>query len=196
MVFRGLVFYPEIDTEKIEILRKKYDPSYRLIRPHVTVVFGVDSSLLSRQSFSRHVKAVLGRWNSFDVQLKGFAKSWDHWLFLTLGRGNEEVIKLHNELYGGILAPYLRTDIHYIPHVGLGEFVKEDEMSLLSRKRLRLKKPTPIDLDEVRYKNALEEAQNLNLAYSTSVEKLHMTEANDDYTVIKNIEELPLGLNT
>ena len=196
MVFRGLVFYPEINTEKIELFRKKYDPSYKLIKPHVAVVFPIDSSSLSRQSFSSHVRVVLEHWKSFDVELRGFAKSWDHWLFLTLGKGNEKVIKLHNELYGGILASYLRTDIHYIPHIGLGEFVKEDEMSLLSRKRLRLSKPTHIDLDEVRYKNALEEAQNLNLSYSTRVEKLHMIEINDDYTIIKDIEEFPLGLNT
>ena len=196
MVFHRIVYYPEINTEKIELFRKKYDPSYELIRPHVTVVYGVDSSSISRQSFSRHVIAVLEHWESFDAELKGFTKSWDHWLFLTLGKGNEKVIKLHDELYMGVLAPFLRTDIRYIPHIGLGEFVKEGEIDLLSRKRLRLKKLTNVALDEVRYKIALEEAQNLNLSYSTKVEKLHMTKVNDDYTVIKDIEEFPLGSNT
>jgi len=192
MVSRGLVHYPEINTGKIESFRKKYDPTHKLIRAHLTIVFRI-GQLVSKQSFADHVRAVLKHWKPFNIKLNGFTKSWDHWLFLTLKKGNDKVIRLHDELYGGILTPYLRTDIQYIPHIGLGEFIKEGEVDLLKRMRLHLKAPARIALDEARYKMALEEARNLNLSYSTKVEKLQMVEINDDLTIAKDVEEFSLG---
>lgn len=192
MVFHAIVHYPEIDTEKIELFRKKHDPTYKLIRSHITVVFRVDQSV-SVQSLFDHVRTVLEHWRSFDIELSGFTKSWDHWLFLTLTKGNEKVTRLHDELYEGILAPYLRTDIEYIPHIGLGEFVKEGEIGLLRRKQLHLRDPSRIAFDETRYKTALKEAQNLNLSYSTKMEKLQMIEIDDAYTTITNIKEFSLS---
>ena len=64
---------------------------------------------------------------------------------------------------------------------------------MLRRMRLHLKAPTRIALDETRYKMALEEARNLNLSYSTKVEKLQMVEINDDLTIVKDVEEFSLG---
>ena len=192
MVSRGLVHYPEINTEKIESFRKKYDPSFKLMRAHLTIVFRIDQ-LVSKQSFAYHVRAVLKHWKPFEIELNGFTKSWDHWLFLTLKKGNDKVIRLHDELYGGILTPYLCTDIQYIPHIGLGEFTKEGEVDLLKRMRLHLKAPARIALDEARYKMALKEARNLNLSYSTKVEKLQMVEINDDLTIAKDVKEFSLG---
>jgi hypothetical protein len=192
MVSHAIVCYPEIDTERIELFRKKHDPTYKLIRAHITVVFGVDQSV-SVKSLSDHVRMVLERWRSFDIELGGFAKSWDHWLFLTLTRGNEKVTRLHDELYEGILAPYLRRDIQFIPHIGLGEFVKEKEMGLLRRKQLHLGNPSRIAFDETKYRTALREAQNLDLSYSTRVKKLQMIEIDDAYTTITDIKEFPLG---
>ena len=192
MVSHAIVCYPEIDTEKIDLFRQKYDPTYKLIRAHITVVFGVDQSI-SVQSLSDHVRTVLEHWRPFDIELGGFIKSWDHWLFLTLTKGSEKVIRLHDELYEGILAPYLRRDIQFIPHIGLGEFVKEKEMGLLRRKQLHLRDPFRIAFDETKYKTALEEAQKLNLSYSTRMEKLQMIEINDTYTTITAIKEFPLS---
>ena len=37
--------FPDIDTAKIDRLRKKYDPTYGLIGAHVTVVFPVSASI-------------------------------------------------------------------------------------------------------------------------------------------------------
>ena len=192
MVSHAVVCYPEIDTENIELFRKKHDPTFKLIRAHITLVFGVDQSV-SVESLSDHVRTVLEHWRSFDIELGGFTKSWDHWLFLTLTKGNEKVIRLHDELYEGILEPYLRTDIQFIPHIGLGEFVKEKEMGLLKRKRLHLKDPSRIAFDETRYKTELREAQNLDLSYSTRMKKLQMIKINDAYTSITDIKEFPFG---
>ena len=194
MVFHAIVHYPEIDTEKIESFRKKHDPTYKLIRPHVTVVFRVDQSV-SVQTLSDLVRTVLEHWRSFDIELSGFTKTWDHLLFLTLTKGNEKVIRLHDELYEGILAPYLRRDIQFIPHIGLGEFVKEKGMGLLRRKQLHLSEPSRIAFDETRYKAALEEAKKLNLLYSTRMKKLQMIEIDDAYATITDIKEFPLGLD-
>jgi len=44
-MFYALAHFPDIDTAKIDRLRKKYDPTYGLIGAHVTVVFLVPASI-------------------------------------------------------------------------------------------------------------------------------------------------------
>lgn len=36
------------------------------------------------------------------------------------------MIALHDKLYTGILAPFFRKDLGYIPHIGIGLFVAEN----------------------------------------------------------------------
>lgn len=92
------------------------------------------------------------------------------------------MILLHDELYTGILKPYLRTDIEYIPHIGLGHFIKES-------KKYDYANPTQVDLDEATYEEALEKARNLDVSYSAQVEKLHLVEIDDRFTYTKDVEE-------
>ena len=80
---------------------------------------------------------------------------------------------------------YNRTygQIEYISHIGLGHFIKN--------KKYNYQNPTQCDLDEVRYKKALEKAKNLDL-YSATVEKLHIVEINDK-TYTKDVKKFFLG---
>ena len=49
-MFYALVHYPNIDTRRINEFRRKYDPHFDLIEPHITFVFLVPES--SRRSES------------------------------------------------------------------------------------------------------------------------------------------------
>jgi len=167
MVFYALVCFPNINTIKIEAFRKKYDPHYKLIKPHITLIFPIHDQLISKKSLSKHIRSVLNHWKSFEIELQGFTKSWDHWLFLLLKKGNKEMIQLHDELYKGILTPHLRDDIEYIPHISLGHFTKKSIQE-------NQKGPNKVVFDEIKYKLAIKEAQNLNLIYYIKPEKLHL----------------------
>jgi hypothetical protein len=41
-------------------------------------------------------------------------------------------VKLHDKLYSGLLAPYLRFDIDFIPHISIGD----SENSRMSKQRV------------------------------------------------------------
>ena len=175
-MFYALVHYPNIETSLINDFRCKYDPNKNLIEPHITFVFLVPESV-GETSLVLHIESVLTNWRTFPIHLKGLQKAWEHWLFLILAEGNEEVIRLHRELYTGILAPYQRPDIEFVPHVGLGLFARKDA-------NYDIRNPQQLSLDDEKYFQALEEAQRLALDYSCVIDKLHLVKISDDVSEI------------
>jgi hypothetical protein len=163
-MFYALVHFPEIDYSKINLLRKKYDPTYRIIDPHLTLMFPVSESI-GEQNLSHHLSAIFNSVSPFSIHVSGFVKSWDHWLFLTIKEGNSEVIQLYNRIYSGILASYKRSDITFIPHIGLGLFTQSGaDYSLLD--------PRKVEFDQDRYKKALIEAESLGIDYHCQLDKV------------------------
>lgn len=183
-MFYALVHYPRIDTKQINKFRQKYDPHAGLIGPHITFMFLVPESI-GEALLINHIDDVLSKWQPFPIHLKGLQKAWDHWLFLILAEGNEDVIRLHRDLYTGILANYHRTDIEFIPHLGLGLFVRRDA-------NYDIRNPREVSLDVERYASALREAQQLDLDYHCDVDRLHLVKINDDISKIDWSKEFPL----
>jgi len=186
MVFHALACFPTIDTTKIEAFRKKYDPHYNLIKPHITLIFPIDNTSISRKSLSEHIKSVVNNWESFNIELSGLKISWDHWLFLLVKEGKKEIIELHDELYQGILSPHLRSDLEYIPHISIGRFIKKtlQNSSEISE---------GVVFDEIRYNLALEETKRLNLIYQTEVKTVQLIQINEEFTQTKNYKEYNLN---
>ncbi len=175
-MFYALVHYPKINTERINEFRRKYDPHVDLIEPHITFVFLVPGSV-GEANLVRHIESVLGNWRPFPIHLKGLQKAWDHWLFLVLAQGNENVTRLHQELYTGVLAAYHRPDIEFIPHLGLGLFLRQDA-------NYDIRNPQQVSLDADKYARALKEAQQLGLDYHCVVDGLHLVKISDDISEI------------
>jgi hypothetical protein len=163
-----LLHYPRFDRktgEDIETFRRKYDPYADSWKPHIPFIFPVPCNEIEEEKFTEHVETVLKNWKPFPIQIGGFTKSWDHWLLLLLKKGNEEAIALHDELYTGILAPYLRRDIEYIPHVGIGLFVRKDA-------GYNALDPKIVDFDAKLYIQALKEAESLKIDSFDTVDRL------------------------
>lgn len=164
----SLLFYPKFDRkteDDIESFRRKYDPFVDHWEPHIPFIFPVPGNRVKEEEFMQHVRAVLKNWKPFPIRLGGFEKSWDHWLLLLLKEGNEKVIALHDELYTGILAPYLRKDIKFIPHIGIALFVGKDSgYSVLD--------PKKVAYDAELYARALKEAEALEIDSFDTVDKL------------------------
>jgi 2'-5' RNA ligase len=48
---------------------------------------------------------------------------------LNVKKGNDELIKIHDRLYTGILREYLVRDISYIPHITVGSLKNKEDFS-------------------------------------------------------------------
>src|ERR1700722_7841237 len=153
----------------------------------MTLVFSVPDSE-DEEAVIKHIEEVTNRHQKFQVHLKDLVKAWDHWLFLTPEEGRNEVIKLHDALYSGILAQYLRTDIEFIPHVSLGLFTQKDQHYTVFN-------PTQVDLDQALYNKALTEAENLNFDYSFELDRLFLIKLNEQRTKILTERQFKLGKN-
>jgi 2'-5' RNA ligase len=171
-MYYALVFYPKTDQASINEIRHKYDPMVDLIEPHVTVLFPV-SEQIGEDNLITHIESVVKNHAPFEVHLGGFHKSADHWLFLTLQRGNEEVRALHRSLYTGPLANLRRDDIEFVPHVSLGFFLKEGARHVWDR-------PRESDFDAEKYEVAPREAETLALCGKSVVEDLHLVKIPDE----------------
>ncbi|NIM49037.1 MAG: hypothetical protein GTO22_07230 [Gemmatimonadales bacterium] len=143
-----------------------------MIQPHVTVLFPVPERV-GLEHLVTHIQQVLSTWEPFEIRLGGLEKSPDHWLLLTLREGNDTVKELYRSLYTGILAEFRRDDIEFVPHVGLGLFLKRgatyDSWN-----------PQESDLDEDEFEGALREAETWPDAPSSVVDTLHMVGIPDD----------------
>jgi hypothetical protein len=170
-IYYVLLHYPRFDRktgEHIETFRRKYDPFADSWKPHIPFIFPVPCTEVEEAKLTEHVETVLKSWKPFPIHIGGIAKSWDHLLLLLLKEGNEKAIALHDELYTGILAPYLRRDIEYIPHVGIGLFVRKDA-------GYNALDPKIVDFDAKLYIQALKEAESLKIDSFDTVDRLVLT---------------------
>jgi 2'-5' RNA ligase len=165
-----LLYYPKFDRktgENIKAFRRKYDPFVDSWKPHIPLIFPVACSEVEEEKLTEHIETVLENWEPFPIYIGGFRKSWDDWLFILLKKGNEEAIALHDELYTGMLSPFLRRDIEYIPHIGIGLFVKEDA-------GYNVLDPKKVDFNAKLYSQALKEAESLKIGSFDTVDRLFL----------------------
>jgi hypothetical protein len=166
-----LLYYPRFDRktgEDIEAFRRKYDRFADSWKPHIPFIFPVPCNDIEEEKFTEHVETVLKSWKPFPIHIGGFTKSWDHLLLLLLREGNEKAIALHDELYTGVLSPYLRRDIEYIPHIGIGLFARKNAgYTALD--------PKIVDFDAKLYSQALKEAESLKIDSFDTVDRLVLT---------------------
>jgi len=117
----SLVHFPNIETERINQIRSKYDPQFELIQPHITVMFPVNESIGEDQLID-HLHHVVRDQKSFPIQLQGLCRSPDNYLFLLVSEGKDAIVDLNAQIYTGVLSNLRKTDLPYVPHVTLGVF--------------------------------------------------------------------------
>jgi 2'-5' RNA ligase len=166
----ALVHYPNIDILRINQFRKKYDPQFNLIAPHITVMFPVPESV-GEEKLVRHLESVLCNWQPFSIRLQEVQISSDDYLYLLLQEGGVDVIRLHNEIYTGMLVDFLREDYPFIPHLTLGVLEQGSESNTL----------------------ALEEAKGLGIDQRCVFDRVHLVKVNHDRSRIILSKEFPLA---
>lgn len=122
-----VIAYPKItleDYEWIQNIRKEHDTNmFGVVKPHVTFVFPTNK--LNANSLTKHVKEHVTGFKAFPIKLdstkvvEGDSKVFTH-TFLVPSTGYEQVNELHDQLYVDGLASELRSDIPFVPHLGIG----------------------------------------------------------------------------
>ena len=178
-MYYALVNYPKIEDPEFHIFLKKYDPYSELLPPHITFIFSIPETI-GFKDLKHHISQVIARWKPFDMHFCKLKKTEDdHWLFWSAEEGNEEAIKLHDEFYQGILAPHLRKDLPYTPHIGLGFFSIEPYDFNNPKAKLTL--------DHTSYESARKEFQELNIDLWCKIDRLMLVSINADYTKCKDV---------
>jgi len=167
-----LLIYPEVDADLVGRIRRRYDPTVDVIGPHITVVFPVPESV-GRERLISHVQPVAGDCRPFEIRLGGLRRSRDHWLFLTLTQGSESARRLHRLLHTGVLAEFRVADRDFVPHLGLGHFMREGAT-------YDWENPREEDFDAERYEAAVREAQPLLDGPAERIDTLHLVTIPDE----------------
>jgi hypothetical protein len=182
-MFYALAHYPQIKHEGFQSFRRKYDPYSELLDEHVTFIFPVPE-VIGREKLEAHIEQVLAHWEPFRVHFCTLEINWDHWMYLGAKEGHDLVVKLHDDFYQGLLGPYLREDLPFFPHIGLGLFSKE---------RYDFNNPTAeLRLDEEKYKMAVREFEALGFEIWFTVDRFTLVQINADFTEFHNLKDFNL----
>lgn len=108
------------DAHRIESVRTGRDnPSHALVPPHFTLVFATNA--ITPQALVEHVQRETNEIPPFTFLAESSDIVWDAigslWLLRLVPEQGAEITEIHDALYCGILAPELRTDLPYAPHV-------------------------------------------------------------------------------
>lgn len=103
---RSILLFPEFQNmELIEGIRKQYDPFVSLISPHITLVFPFVSRY-KEKDVKELVKEKSKAFSPFRLSMQGIVKyqeNGEQYLFLQVKEGAEEIRRLHDSLYQGML---------------------------------------------------------------------------------------------
>lgn len=126
---RTIMIFPQFSNQEIiNEIRKKYDPLYNLVSPHITLVFPFKSSM-SNVILSQRLEEGLKETVSFPLILQGTSRHKDtygNYIFLNIKKGSQEIVKIHNDLYLNIFGE--RYCQPFIPHMTIGNLDSVDRM--------------------------------------------------------------------
>ncbi|ASI78287.1 2'-5' RNA ligase family protein [Bacillus pacificus] len=114
-----LLFLHNMSIDEIESTREKHDPLFRLIPPHITIVFPFKSNI-SNDELKSHILNLSKGVGKIEIEFANRITSVGNYLFLEVEGGKEQIEELHDLLYTGPLIQFLKEDIPYIPHVTVG----------------------------------------------------------------------------
>ena len=114
-----MAWFPQLEAlERIEAFRRRHDPMAALIPAHLSLVFPFPTAH-TRLQVETHVQRVASRWPPVAVTFRSVRMHANEFVFLMAARGAASIRALHDKLYTRSLAPHLRRDMPYEPHITL-----------------------------------------------------------------------------
>jgi 2'-5' RNA ligase len=129
---RAIVWFPQFANQKvIDRFRGIHDPLAQALAPHVTLVFPFNSRLTLDQ-VAAHAQKVLRLWPCFPVVMHGFWSAQNEFIGVGAQVGADAMIEMHDRLYRGPLAEFLRREFDYTPHITLAKTTQPNQFESLS----------------------------------------------------------------
>ncbi|RIW33331.1 2'-5' RNA ligase family protein [Bacillus salacetis] len=154
---RSITVFPEFENNHlIQELRRKYDPLHNLIPSHITLVFPFTSNIAG-DCLKEHMAEKLLGVEPFEIKLKEITGDNGEYLFLNVKTGNDQLIRIHDLLYSGILKGFLFRRVSYNPHLTVGRL------------------PGTQDFDR-----ALRDTENFNEEFRTVIKKIIIETIEED----------------
>jgi len=143
---RAIVWFPSFENHKvIDRFRGANDPQAQLLPPHLTLVFPFHSRLTLDQ-IAAHVQKVLRAWPCFPVVMHGAWFAQNEFIGIATQVGSDALIEMHDRLYRGPLAEFLRTEFDYTPHITLARASEPTRYEALCTASAQVTKETFRDL--------------------------------------------------
>ena len=117
------IAYPQTSASAqafLEGFRRQHDPQADLVAAHFTLVFGC--AAIPQADYLAHVSAIARHTPAIHFHCRHamlYAGGPDGmaYVFLVPDEGHSAMARLHDRLYTGVLAPHLRPEIPYVPHI-------------------------------------------------------------------------------
>lgn len=128
---RTVLIFPELENRaEIDAIRRKYDPLFGLIAPHLTLVFPFEWDI-GDEALASLLDARLTGFSSFDLELCGVGRSvncFGNFLYWNVAKGAESLVRLHEELTAHEFRPF-DSGLPYRPHLTLGKLSNIDALN-------------------------------------------------------------------
>jgi len=127
-----ITIFPKFKAiDKINSVRKKYDPLYNWLKPHIALVY-----YFTERPTTKKINELIGRFSSFKIRLdKINTSSKGDFIFLDVTQGKKKIIQLKNALYKGLGLKWDK-EFAYKPHMTIAKFkTKEEQKSALKEIR-------------------------------------------------------------
>ncbi|TAG82787.1 MAG: 2'-5' RNA ligase family protein [Burkholderiales bacterium] len=130
---RAVVWFPNFsNVAGIDRFRSLYDPLGNVMPPHLTLVFPFHSRLTLDQ-LTAHIQKVVRAWPAFPVVMNGVWSAQNEFVGIGAQVGKDALAEMHDRLYRGPLAEFLRPEFDYEPHITLARAVQPNQFDALVR---------------------------------------------------------------
>ena len=151
--------------DKIDSIRKKYDPSHNWLKPHMALVY-----YFAEKPTTKKINEIIRRFQSFKIRLNKInTSSKGNFIFLDVTEGRKNIIELKNALYKGLGLKWDK-EFAYQPHMTLANFKTKDEQ-----------------------RSALKEIKKENLNFSSEINSFLVLEVSNDFNKIKSKRKFKLS---
>ncbi len=123
----GVVIFPSKKLQDVaNSYRKRYDPNYALIAPHLTVKEAFDASEEEIQEVVKALRDVANRTTPFTLQVTKVSSfsPVNNVLYLKVDK-NDALHGLYDNLHSGALSQ--ETEYAFVPHITIGQKLSDDE---------------------------------------------------------------------
>lgn len=125
----GIVLFPSKSIQDLaNSYRKRYDPHYALITPHLTLRAAFEATEEQIGDIAQALRQIAKQTAKFPLHITKYHSfsPVNNVIYLRV-EANEQIVSLHDALHSGALAA--TTDYAFVPHITIGQKLSNDEHS-------------------------------------------------------------------